>query len=120
MATTAGSIRIGGSIFQLAAGATAEREIGVGQDVCLQGDRNASGAYTRFTVIPMGEGTCGAASSYVAPTSNQSGRVTLTSADGAFVFGIASATTFTASQVTGSHCYRLGVKADTGDTEING
>lgn len=118
-ATTGGSIRIGTSTFQLAAGATAERQIGVGQDVCLQGDRNASGAYTRFTVIPMGEGTCGAASSYVAPTSTQPGRLTLTSVDGALLFGIAPGTEFTASQVTGRHCYRLGVRSDTGDAEIN-
>lgn len=119
-ATGAGSIRIGTSTFQLAAGALAERQIGVGQNVCLQGDRNASGAYARFTVIPMAEGTCGAASSYVPPTSTQAGRITLTSTAGAFVFGIRPGTTLTASQVTGSRCYRLGVKADTGDAEING
>lgn len=118
-ATTAGSIKIGTSTFQIAAGATAERQIVVGPDVCLQGDRNASGAYTRFTVIPMGHGACGAASSYVAPTATQPGRITLTSTQDAFVFGISPGTTLTASQVAGNHCYRLGVKADTGDAEIN-
>lgn len=117
--TTAGSIKIGTSTFQIAAGAAAERQISVGQDVCLQGDRNASGAYTKLTVIPMGHGACGAASSYVAPTATQAGRITLTSVEGAFVFGISPGTTLTATQVTGNHCFRLGVKADTGDAEIN-
>src|SRR5438132_7499565 len=69
-ATTAGSVSIGTSTFVLAAGATAvgapagttPPPAAIGFGTCINGPRNASGAFTAFSFSPMNAGICGSVS----------------------------------------------------------
>src|SRR5438552_10162256 len=67
-ATTPGSVAIGTSTFVLAAGATSvgapagttPPQAPIGFGACINGPRNASGAFTAFSFSPMNAGLCGA------------------------------------------------------------
>lgn len=116
-ATTAGSITLGTSRFELAPGSAPEREISVGSDLCLEGQRNATGAFTRVTVIPMGPGVCGNVVAYSAPTATAAGSITLSSAAGTFRILVAPGVSLSREQTSGGQCFGWRVNGD-GNAEI--
>jgi hypothetical protein len=120
-ATAPGSVTIGASTFVLAAGATS---VGApsgtaplppptgGTGVCINGPRNASGAFTAFSFSPLNAGICGAVLAYVPASASATGSITLTNGTTApSTLPIAAGVTFSAAQVSGNQCFTLGVDA---------
>jgi hypothetical protein len=118
-ATTSGSITIGTNRFELAPGSAPDREIAVGQDLCIDGDRNSSGAFTRTVVTPMGPGVCGSVTGHTPATATQRGSLTLSSPSRTYVVPVAAGTTFTPEQVSGGQCFSWRVNAE-GNAEVFG
>lgn len=120
ISTAPGSITIGGSTFVLAVGATTvglpasttPLPASIGSAVCINGPRNASGAFTAFSFSPLNAGICGAVSGYVSASASTPGSITLTNGTTApSTLPIAPGVTFTPAQVTGNQCFALGVDA---------
>lgn len=111
--TTAGSVAIGTSTFQLAAGSVPDGGgIAVGLDRCLQGQRNAAGAFiSAVTFIPMGVGACGTASAYTPSSTTTAGSITLTGSEGSVTLPVGPDVTLSPAQASGNHCYSLSVNA---------
>lgn len=110
-ANSAGSITIGTSRFALASGSV-DREIAVGSDICIDGPRDAAGAYTRVTVRPMAEGTCGTVTSYTPASPTNPGSITLASTAGTFTLPVAPGVLLTSDQIAGGQCFTVGVNAE--------
>lgn len=116
-AITPGSITLGTSRFELAPGSAPEREFAVGSETCIDGERNATGAYTRVTLTPRALGVCGVVTAYSAPTASAPGSITLTSAGGAYTLPVSAGVTLLQAQVTGGQCFGIGVNAQ-GNAEV--
>jgi LPXTG-motif cell wall-anchored protein len=118
-ATAAGSITIGTTTFDLAPGSAPATPIAVGSELCIHGPRNAAGAFTAFTVSPMGEGICATVVAYTPPTATAAGSITFDTPDnGRVTLSVRPGTTLSQEQVTGNQCFRTGVNAE-GNAEVN-
>jgi hypothetical protein len=115
--TTAGSVTIGVSTFVLAPGATsvgaptgtAPQPPPIGFGTCINGPRNAAGAFTAFSFSPLNAGICGAVSGYVPASASAAGSITLTNGTTApSTLPIAAGVSLASAQVTGNQCFALG------------
>lgn len=118
-ANTAGAITFGTTTFRLAAGSAPETAIATGQDVCINGERDATGTFTRFTVTPMAQGICGMVTAFVPATAASPGSMTLSSVQGSVTVRVRPGVTLSPEQATGGHCFTTGVNAE-GNPEIVG
>jgi len=122
-ANTAGSITLGTSRFDLAPGSAPDRPIAVGPDLCVNGQRNAAGAYSQFTVSPMAHGFCSPVTAYTPATATAAGSITFAppsyrDPEGSITtLTVAPGVTFTSEQVTGGQCFTTGVNAQ-GNPEV--
>jgi hypothetical protein len=127
-ATTQGSVTIGASTFVLAAGATTvgapagstPQQPPIGFGTCINGPRDASGAFTAFSFSPMSAGICGAVSGYVPASATATGSITVTNgATAPSTLPVATGVTLSPAQVTGNQCFTLGVDAQ-GTGQVTG
>src|SRR5256885_5397554 len=116
--TNPGSVTLGASTFVLASGATtvgapagtAPPPAPIGFGTCINGPRNAAGAFTAFSFSPLNAGICGAVSGYVPASASAAGSITLTNGTTApSTLPIAAGVTLSPAQVTGNQCFALGV-----------
>ncbi len=128
-ATAPGSITIGASTFVLASGATTvgaptstpPPTAPIGFGTCINGPRNAAGAFTAFSFSPMNAGICGAVSGYQPATASAAGSITLTNGTttAPSTLPITAGVTLTPAQVTGNQCFTLGIDAQ-GSGQVTG
>lgn len=120
-ATADGSVTVGTRRFVARAGSLPEGPpaIAVGVVLCLTGEVDASGAFTRLRAAGLGEqAACGAVTAFTPTTSTTRGTLAI-QPHLIWTLPVRTGTTFTQSQLAGAHCYKFEIDAD-GNAEIVG
>lgn len=121
--TADGSIRIGTTTFVLRAGSIASQPppISVGSDTCLDGRRDASGAFTSFGITLTGNAQiCGPVAAFTPATATAPGSITITVGQVPPTLSVRQGVTLSPAQTTGSQCFQWAVNSADGNAEVVG
>jgi hypothetical protein len=78
----------------------------VGADLCVNGDQDGAGAFTQFSISPMGAGVCGVVAAYIPASATAAGILDFATKPPLTV-PVAAGVTFSPAQVSGDHCFRV-------------
>ncbi len=108
-AIAAGSVSLGTSTFALARGSgpTNNVSLTVGSSLCVNGEQDAAGVFTQFSVSPMGEGICSVVTAYTPASATAPGSLDFGTPKPPVRIPVAAGVTFTPAQVTGDQCFRV-------------
>jgi len=122
-ATTEGSIGIGTTTFVLRAGSihsgNTPPPVAVGSVTCVDGRRDASGAFTSFGIafITMPQ-ICGPVTAFTPASATGRGSITIATGQISPTLPVRAGVSLSSAQTTGSQCFQWAVSSADGNAEV--
>ena len=105
-ASAPGTVSLGTSTFVLLPGSGPINTSGVSGSLCVSGEQDGAGAFTQFSISPMGAGVCGVVAAYIPASATAAGILDFATKPPLTV-PVAAGVTFSQAQITGDHCFRV-------------
>jgi len=122
-ATTEGSIGIGTTTFVLRAGSispgSSPPPVAVGSVTCVDGRRDASGAFTSFGITLTDDGRiCGPVTAFTPASAASRGSITLAIGQISPTLLVRAGVSLSSAQTTGGQCFKWAVSSADGNAEV--